>query len=87
MERDSLQVIHILNSRTSNWSQAGLFLQDAKNILNSFTTWTSSHTRHTNQAAHLLVKSAITLAEDLYDLECIPECISNTVVTDCIFVD
>lgn len=76
-------LLHAINIVKSNT----LFLQDAKNILNSFSSWTACYTpRNSNAVAHILAKVALTLMEDMYEFETIPECISNTIDKDCMSV-
>lgn len=83
IEGDSLQVVNLLQSMDTNWSQAGFLIQDAKTILQSFATWSVMHAcRYANEVIHILAKNATSLVEDIFDLESIPSCITNTVSVD-----
>lgn len=80
LEGDALQVVNMVNNAVTNWSLGGLLIEDARKVLNSFTTWLVIHTsRGTNMAAHFLAKDALNLNEDMYILEDFHQCIQSTV--------
>lgn len=87
MECDSLQVINILHSQDTNWSQAGLFIHDATTIINSFAAWFARHIPRTaNVAPHKLGKHFLNLAKDMYELDFVPSCILNIVTLECTYL-
>lgn len=78
IEGDSLQVITLLRQQTTDWSQGGFITQAAKDLLNSFTKWISSHTKRAgNQMTHLLAKDALLIDSSLHDLDVIPICVQD----------
>ncbi|XP_042942901.1 uncharacterized protein LOC122277084 [Carya illinoinensis] len=83
LEGDSMQVVLKMKNSVRDWSQASLILEEAKSILNSFTSWKIEHTkRDANMAAHLLAKDALNVVDDIFDLESIPDCIKSAVLSD-----
>ncbi|XP_042939551.1 uncharacterized protein LOC122274591 [Carya illinoinensis] len=83
LEGDSKQVIDILQIEGSNWSRGGLMVEDARQVLNSWSQWTGVHAcREANMAAHELAKSALNFSVDLYDIEECPLCIQSIVAIE-----
>lgn len=80
MGGDTLQMVNNLSKTTNDWSQGGLMIEDAKNILNCFASWFANHIkRYANKVAHCLARNALKLHENLYDLEEISTCIQSTI--------
>ncbi|XP_040994235.1 uncharacterized protein LOC121240764 [Juglans microcarpa x Juglans regia] len=80
IEGDSKQVIDLLQRQCSNWSMGGLLIEDARQLMDSCSEWTSSHAyREANMAAHHLAKSTLNFSEDLYDIEECFFCIQSIV--------
>ncbi|KAF5462772.1 hypothetical protein F2P56_018753 [Juglans regia] len=83
MEGDALQVIHVLNKATTDWSQGGVLIANAKMILNTLHSWSGSHVkREGNKAAHILARNTPSLEEDLYVLEDYPACIHSIILSE-----
>ncbi|XP_041025266.1 uncharacterized protein LOC121265642 [Juglans microcarpa x Juglans regia] len=83
LEGDALSVVNIWKEPKSYWSYEGLLIKDARQVLDSFAVWTVNHTkREANKATRIVAKNALHLAEDLYDLEDIPNCIRQIVISD-----
>lgn len=83
MQGDALQVIQLINYKATKWSEAGLVVQDAVSVLDSFASWSVGHINcDANSVAHILVKAALSLGEDLVELECIPLCINNLAISN-----
>ncbi|XP_042964588.1 uncharacterized protein LOC122298800 [Carya illinoinensis] len=83
VEGDALQVIWLLNGSSLNCSCGGLIVEDAKRELNNFANWSAVHTkREGNKAAHALARNALTLSEDLLELELTPICIQQIVTSE-----
>ncbi|XP_042974745.1 uncharacterized protein LOC122306382 [Carya illinoinensis] len=80
VEGDAIQVIRLLSGSVLDCSYGGLVVEDAKRELNTFATWSAIHTRREgNKAAHTLARNALTLSNDLLELELMPVCIQQIV--------
>ncbi|XP_042988591.1 uncharacterized protein LOC122316117 [Carya illinoinensis] len=80
VEGDAVQVIRLLSGSSLDCSYAGLIVEDAKRELNTFANWSAIHTRREgNKAAHTLARNALTLSDDLLELELTPVCIQQIV--------
>lgn len=76
----ALQVVNNLSKEISNWSQAGMLIEDTKTLLNSFATWSVNHRRReANKSAHNLARDALSLHEDILEMEDIYLCIQSVV--------
>lgn len=82
LEGDALQVVNMMNNATIDWSLRGLLIEDARNVLSSFATWSIFHiSRGADMAAHCLAKAALNLDEDICTLEDFPQCIQSTIIS------
>lgn len=83
LEGDALQVVRLLKHNLSDWSESGLLIQDAYQLLNSFAHWSVHHVNWDYSfAAHCLAKDALRCIADVIELEEIPLCIVNVLQKD-----
>ncbi|XP_042962496.1 uncharacterized protein LOC122296768 [Carya illinoinensis] len=83
LEGDSKQVVDLLQKYGLDWSMGGCLVRDAREILNSCTSWSCSHVlRGLNEAAHQLAQMAMGSMVDVYDIELCPECIMSVVTKE-----
>lgn len=80
---DTLQVVNNLAKKETDWSQGGLLIQDARNILNSFADWFMKHVnKKANHVGHTLAKDATSI-DSLYEMDLILDCIRREAYLDC----
>lgn len=81
LEGDALQVVKLLGEGQDDWSDGGLFIRDARQVMHSFAQWSVSHVkREANATTHILAKQALFLQDDLCNLECIHDCVMHSVL-------
>lgn len=67
LEGNALQVVNMIKRFATDLCLGGLLIEDAQNILKSFTSWSTVHTnRSANMATHCLTKVALDLNEDMF---------------------
>ena len=80
MEGDATNVVAALNSRGQNWSRTGHLIEDARVLLERFTTWDIHYVgRSANFAAHNIAKLAANMGINKEWSGEIPNCISDVI--------
>jgi ribonuclease HI len=82
-EGDSMVVVNALNSNTPYWRACGSIVEDTRDRLLQFLTWSVQHARReANQVAHFLAKHALSVNQDVVWKEECPSFIQDIIYAE-----
>ncbi|KAF5465218.1 hypothetical protein F2P56_015245 [Juglans regia] len=78
LEGDALNVVDGIKNGAQGWDNSSMLISDARSLLNQLQQWTIAHIqRRFNSVAHTLARSALSIADSMFDIEEVPHCISH----------
>ncbi|KAF5451826.1 hypothetical protein F2P56_026891, partial [Juglans regia] len=74
LEGDALNVVEGIKIGAQGWDSSSMLILDARSLLNQLQQWTIAHIHKSfNSVAHVLGRSALSIANSVFDIEEVPQ--------------